>query len=155
MLIVDSLTDQSSSLLDTINSPRNLRRLSLPEMAQLAQELRETIITTVSQTGGHLAPSLGVVELSIALHYVFDTPRDRLVWDVGHQAYAHKLLTGRREQFATLRQYKGMSGFPKRGEKPLRYGRGRPQFDLDLLRPGHGHGQMHAKGSRQGGGHHR
>nr|WP_321466830.1 1-deoxy-D-xylulose-5-phosphate synthase [uncultured Desulfobulbus sp.] len=118
MLIVDSLTDQSSSLLDTINSPRNLRRLSLPEMAQLAQELRETIITTVSQTGGHLAPSLGVVELSIALHYVFDTPRDRLVWDVGHQAYAHKLLTGRREQFATLRQYKGMSGFPKRGESP-------------------------------------
>ncbi|MGD9950098.1 MAG: 1-deoxy-D-xylulose-5-phosphate synthase [Desulfobulbus sp.] len=118
MLIVDSLTDQSSSLLDTINSPRDLRRLSLPQMAQLAQELRETIITTVAQTGGHLAPSLGVVELSIALHYVFDTPKDRLVWDVGHQAYAHKLLTGRREQFATLRQYKGMSGFPKRGESP-------------------------------------
>ena len=118
MLIVDSLTDQSSSLLDTINSPRDLRRLSLPQMAQLAQELRETIITTTAQTGGHLAPSLGVVELSIALHYVFDTPRDRLVWDVGHQAYAHKLLTGRREQFASLRQYKGMSGFPKRGESP-------------------------------------
>jgi len=118
MLIVDSLTDQSSSLLDTINSPRDLRRLSLPQLAQLAQELRETIITTTAQTGGHLAPSLGVVELSIALHYVFDTPRDRLVWDVGHQAYAHKLLTGRREQFATLRQYKGMSGFPKRGESP-------------------------------------
>lgn len=118
MLIVDSLTDHSSSLLDTINSPRDLRRLSLPQMAQLAQELRETIITTVAQTGGHLAPSLGVVELSIALHYVFDTPRDRLVWDVGHQAYAHKLLTGRRDRFATLRQYKGMSGFPKRGESP-------------------------------------
>ena len=118
MLIVDSLTDQTSSLLDTINSPRDLRRLSLPQMVQLAQELRETIINTVAQTGGHLAPSLGVVELSIALHYVFDTPRDRLVWDVGHQAYAHKLLTGRRNQFDTLRQYKGMSGFPKRGESP-------------------------------------
>ncbi len=118
MLIVDSLTDQSSSLLDTINSPRDLRRLSLPQMAQLARELRETIIATTARTGGHLAPSLGVVELSIALHYVFDTPRDRLVWDVGHQAYAHKLLTGRREQFPTLRQYKGMSGFPKRGESP-------------------------------------
>ncbi|MGE4560014.1 MAG: 1-deoxy-D-xylulose-5-phosphate synthase, partial [Desulfobulbus sp.] len=118
MLIVDSLTDQSSSLLDTINSPRDLRRLSLPQMARLAQELRETIITTVAQTGGHLAPSLGVVELTIALHYVFDTPRDRLVWDVGHQTYAHKLLTGRRDQFPTLRQYKGLSGFPKRGESP-------------------------------------
>ncbi len=118
MLIVDSLLDHSSSLLDTINSPCDLRRLSLPQLTQLAQELRETIITTTAQTGGHLAPSLGVVELSIALHYVFDTPKDRLVWDVGHQAYAHKLLTGRREQFSTLRQYKGMSGFPKRGESP-------------------------------------
>ena len=116
MLIVDSLTDQTSSLLDTIDSPRDLRRLSLPQMELLAQELRETIITTVAETGGHLAPSLGVVELTMALHYVFDTPRDRLVWDVGHQAYAHKLLTGRRDRFTTLRQYKGLSGFPKRGE---------------------------------------
>nr|WP_320011830.1 1-deoxy-D-xylulose-5-phosphate synthase [uncultured Desulfobulbus sp.] len=118
MLIVDSLTDRPSTLLDTINSPRDLRRLNVPQMSQLAQELRDTIINTVAANGGHLAPSLGVVELSIALHYVFDTPRDRLVWDVGHQAYAHKLLTGRRDTFSTLRQYKGMSGFPKRGESP-------------------------------------
>ncbi|MBM9612782.1 1-deoxy-D-xylulose-5-phosphate synthase [Desulfobulbus rhabdoformis] len=118
MLIVDSLTDHPSTLLDTINSPRDLRHLSLSQMSQLAQELRDTIINTVAQNGGHLAPSLGVVELSIALHYVFDTPRDRLVWDVGHQSYAHKLLTGRRDAFSTLRQYKGLSGFPKRGESP-------------------------------------
>ncbi len=118
MLIVDSPTEPIASLLDTVNSPRDLRKLSLPQLEQLAKELRKTIITTVAQTGGHLAPSLGVVELSIALHYVFNTPHDRLVWDVGHQAYAHKLLTGRRDQFATLRQYKGLSGFPKRGESP-------------------------------------
>ena len=80
---------------------------------KLAQEIRELIVQTVARTGGHLAPSLGVVELTIALHYVFDTPADKLIWDVGHQSYAHKILTGRREQFATLRQYKGMSGFPK------------------------------------------
>ena len=116
MLIVDSPTDRTSSLLATIDSPRDLRRLSLPQMELLAQELRETIIATVAETGGHLAPSLGAVELTMALHHVFDTPRDRLIWAVGHQAYAHKLLTGRRDRFATLRQYKGLSGFPKRGE---------------------------------------
>ena len=116
MLIVDSPTDHRSALLDAIDSPRDLRRLSLAQMEALAQELRDTIIATVAETGGHLAPSLGVVELTMALHYVFDTPRDRLVWDVGHQAYAHKLLTGRRDQFATLRQHKGLSGFPKRVE---------------------------------------
>lgn len=116
MLIVDSQTNQRCSLLDTIHSPHDLRRLSPPEMDVLAQEIRETIIATVAQTGGHLAPSLGVVELTLALHYVFDTPRDKLIWDVGHQAYAHKLLTGRKDRFATLRQYKGMSGFPKRSE---------------------------------------
>jgi 1-deoxy-D-xylulose-5-phosphate synthase len=116
MLIVDSQTNQRCSLLDTIHSPNDLRRLSLPEMDVLAQEIRETIIATVAQTGGHLAPSLGVVELTLALHYVFDTPRDKLIWDVGHQAYAHKLLPGRKDRFATLRQYKGLSGFPKRSE---------------------------------------
>ncbi len=116
MLIADPQTDQRSNLLDAIDSPQDLRRLSLLEMESLAQEIRETLIATVAETGGHLAPSLGVVELTLALHYVFDTPHDRLVWDVGHQAYAHKLLTGRKDQFATLRQYKGMSGFPKRAE---------------------------------------
>jgi 1-deoxy-D-xylulose-5-phosphate synthase len=116
MLKVDTPAEGQGKLLDTIHSPQDLRRLNLSEMEILAQEIRETLITTVSQTGGHLAPSLGVVELTIALHYVFDTPHDRLVWDVGHQSYAHKLLTGRKDRFATLRQYKGMSGFPKRTE---------------------------------------
>jgi 1-deoxy-D-xylulose-5-phosphate synthase len=102
-----------TTLLDQIQSPADIRTLSLRELAELAQDIRENIIETVSRTGGHLAPSLGVVELTIALHYIFDTPHDKLIWDVGHQSYAHKILTGRREQFATLRQYKGMSGFPK------------------------------------------
>ncbi len=101
------------TLLDTIESPFDIRDLSIRELEELAADIREAIVTTVSQTGGHLAPSLGVVELTIALHYVFDTPDDKLIWDVGHQSYAHKILTGRREQFSTLRQYQGMSGFPK------------------------------------------
>ena len=105
--------EQGACLLPNINSPKDIRELSLKELAQLAQELRDTIIHTVSKTGGHLAPGLGVVELTLALHYVFDTPNDKLIWDVGHQSYAHKLITGRREFFASLRQYKGMSGFPK------------------------------------------
>ncbi len=105
-------------ILDKINSPADLRQIPKEELASLAQELRDTIIDTVSKTGGHLAPSLGVVELTIALHYAFDTPKDRIVWDVGHQAYAHKLLTGRRDRFNTLRQYGGISGFPKRDESP-------------------------------------
>ncbi|MEJ5329897.1 MAG: 1-deoxy-D-xylulose-5-phosphate synthase [Desulfobaccales bacterium] len=103
-------------LLSTISSPADLKKLSFEQLPQVAQEIRETIISTVSKTGGHLAPSLGVVELTLALHYVFDAPRDKIVWDVGHQAYAHKLLTGRQEQFHTLRQYGGISGFPKRAE---------------------------------------
>jgi 1-deoxy-D-xylulose-5-phosphate synthase len=105
-------------LLDTVNNPQELKKLSPELLPQLAQEIREKIISTVSKTGGHLAPSLGVVELTIALHYVFDCPRDKIVWDVGHQAYAHKLLTGRQDRFHTLRQYGGLSGFPKRGESP-------------------------------------
>ena len=116
MLIVDPQTERQGKFLDTIDSPQDLRRLNLLELEILAQEIRETLIATVAQTGGHLAPSLGVVELTLALHYVFDTPHDKLVWDVGHQAYTHKLLTGRRDQFTTLRQYRGMSGFPKRTE---------------------------------------
>jgi 1-deoxy-D-xylulose-5-phosphate synthase len=95
-----------------------LKRLSLKELGQLAAELREEIITTCSINGGHLAPSLGVVELTLALHRVFDSPRDKIVWDVGHQAYAHKLLTGRRDRFKTLRTLGGISGFPKRAESP-------------------------------------
>jgi len=105
-------------LLDRINSPADLKLLNIKELETLAAELRQTIIKTVAQTGGHLAPSLGVVELTLAIHYVFDTPDDKLIWDVGHQCYAHKLLTGRRERFATLRQYQGLSGFPKREESP-------------------------------------
>jgi len=99
--------------LKDIKSPADLRGLQISELENIAADLRETIIETVSKTGGHLGPSLGVVELTIALHYVFNTPADKLVWDVGHQVYAHKLLTGRQEQFPTLRQYKGLSGFPK------------------------------------------
>ena len=105
-------------LLDTINSPDDLRQIPEEELPKLADELRETIIETVSKTGGHLAPSLGVVDLTVALHYAFDTPKDKIIWDVGHQAYAHKLLTGRRDRFSTLRQYGGISGFPKREESP-------------------------------------
>jgi 1-deoxy-D-xylulose-5-phosphate synthase len=105
-------------ILDGIASGADLARLTPGELEQLAAEIRETIITTVARTGGHLAPSLGVVELTLALHTVFPTPRDKIVWDVGHQCYAHKLLTGRRERFNTLRQYGGISGFPKRTESP-------------------------------------
>ena len=103
-------------LLDTINNPQDLKKLPPELLPQLAQEIRQKIISTVARTGGHQAPSLGVVDLTVALHYVFDCPRDKIVWDVGHQAYAHKLLTGRQDRFHTLRQHGGLSGFPKRGE---------------------------------------
>mgnify|MGYP006277234879 FL=1 len=105
-------------ILERIDSPADLKQLTIQEMEQLAGEIRETIIDTVSKTGGHLAPSLGVVELTLALHYVFDTPRDKIIWDVGHQAYTHKLVTGRRDRFHTLRTLGGISGFPKRAESP-------------------------------------
>jgi 1-deoxy-D-xylulose-5-phosphate synthase len=107
---------KETRILDTINSPADLKELNLQELEQLAGEIREKIVETVSETGGHLAPSLGVVELTIALHYVFDAPKDKIIWDVGHQAYAHKLITGRRDRFHTLRTYGGISGFPKREE---------------------------------------
>ncbi len=116
MLMTEPLQDRQTNLLDTIDSPADLRQLGPEMLDNLAREIRTKIIRTVARTGGHLAPSLGVVELTIALHYVFDTPHDKLIWDVGHQAYAHKLLTGRRDKFHTLRQYKGLSGFPKRAE---------------------------------------
>ncbi|MFZ5925221.1 MAG: 1-deoxy-D-xylulose-5-phosphate synthase [Bacillota bacterium] len=105
-------------LLDSLDLPGDLKTLALQDLKQLASEIREEIINTVSKTGGHLAPSLGVVELAVALHAVLDSPRDRIIWDVGHQAYAHKLLTGRYRAFATLRQYGGISGFPRRDESP-------------------------------------
>ena len=105
-------------ILDKVNNTQDLRALPQEELATLAGEVRQEIIDVVSKTGGHLASSLGVVELTIALHYAFDTPHDRIVWDVGHQAYAHKILTGRRAQFPTLRQHGGLSGFPKRDESP-------------------------------------
>ena len=105
-------------LLEKINRPQDLHRLSMTEMNRLAQEIRELIIDTVSKNGGHLASNLGVVELTLALHRVFNSPVDRVVWDVGHQAYVHKILTGRRDAFSTLRQFGGISGFPKLTESP-------------------------------------
>lgn len=105
-------------LLSNIKSPDDLKAMNLKQMTMLAQELRRKIVETVAETGGHLAPNLGVIELTIALHYVFNAPFDRIIWDVGHQSYAHKLLTGRLDRFHTLRQYGGISGFPKRAESP-------------------------------------
>src|SRR5580700_5590596 len=109
-------TSSKTPLLDTIASPLDLRRLKESDLAQVANELRAETIDAVSVTGGHLGAGLGVVELTVALHYVFDTPNDRLVWDVGHQAYPHKILTGRRDRIRTLRQGAGLSGFTKRAE---------------------------------------
>jgi 1-deoxy-D-xylulose-5-phosphate synthase len=105
-------------LLDKINSPADLKRLPQSELPRLASEIRKKMVDVVSKTGGHLAPSLGVVELAIAIHYVFDAPKDKIIWDVGHQSYPHKLLTGRREQFDTLRQHGGLSGFTRMSESP-------------------------------------
>ncbi len=106
----------AQTILDTINSPKDLRELAPEKLPQLAAELRKFIIEIVATKEGHLGASLGVVELTLALHYVFNTPEDLLVWDVGHQAYGHKILTGRRDEFHTNRQLKGISGFPKRSE---------------------------------------
>ncbi|MEE8205650.1 MAG: 1-deoxy-D-xylulose-5-phosphate synthase [Nitrospinaceae bacterium] len=105
-----------SRLLDGINGPQDLKKLKKEDLPALAAEIRETLLSTISKTGGHLGSNLGVVELTLAMHYVFDSPRDKFVWDVGHQSYVHKLLTGRRERFHTLRQYDGLSGFTKREE---------------------------------------
>lgn len=105
-------------ILKKINSPFDLKKLSLSELQQLAQEIRNYLLEVVASNGGHLAPNLGVVELTLAIHSVYSSPIDKIVWDVGHQAYVHKLLTGRFEEFKTLRQYQGISGFPKRSESP-------------------------------------
>ncbi|MFB3884325.1 MAG: 1-deoxy-D-xylulose-5-phosphate synthase [Thermodesulfobacteriota bacterium] len=105
-------------ILDRIEAPQDVKKLDFEELERLCREIRKEIISTVSKNGGHLASNLGIVELTIALHHVFDLPTDKLVWDVGHQTYTHKLLTGRRDRFHTLRQYEGISGFPKREESP-------------------------------------
>ena len=104
------------NILETINKPQDLKKLSFDELKLLAAEIRQFLICSVSKTGGHLAPSLGVVELTLAIHKIFNSPVDKIVWDVGHQAYVHKILTGRRKDFVTLRQFGGISGFPKRSE---------------------------------------
>ena len=103
-------------LLDTIRTPAELRKLRVEQLRQVADELRKETIDAVSVTGGHFGAGLGVVELTTAIHYIFDTPRDRLIWDVGHQAYPHKILTGRRDRIRTLRTGGGLSGFTKRAE---------------------------------------
>src|SRR4051812_33297161 len=105
-----------TSVLDRAATPEDLRRLDVEELRQLADELRAELIDAVSNTGGHLGAGLGVVELTVALHYIFNTPTDRLIWDVGHQAYPHKILTGRRDRIRTLRAGGGLSGFTKRSE---------------------------------------
>jgi len=116
-----------SRILDTVNDPADLKRLSLAELKQLAQEIREEIIDCISKIGGHFAPNLGAVEITLALHSVLDSPRDKIIWDVGHQSYPHKLITGRRERFHTLKQLGGISGYCKRAESPH-----------DLIEAGHG-----------------
>ena len=102
--------------LPKIKSPEDIKNFSTEELQELCDELRSYIIDTVTEVGGHLAPTLGVIELTVALHYLFDTPKDKLVWDVGHQGYAHKIITGRFKEFRTIRKYDGISGFLKRSE---------------------------------------
>ena len=108
--------DAYMSILDSINTPEDLKKVSEDSLIQLCQEIRQKIIDDCAENPGHLGSSLGVVELTVALHYILDTPYDNLVWDVGHQSYAHKILTGRKEQFKTKRIYGGISGFPKISE---------------------------------------
>ena len=101
------------NILSKTNTPEDLKKLSISEKQELATELRKLVIQTVSKTGGHLASNLGVVELTIALHSVFDMPKDKIVWDVGHQTYVHKILTGRKDKIGTIRSFNGLAGFPK------------------------------------------
>src|SRR5476649_672541 len=107
---------KAGALLETINIPADLRKLKESDLNEVVKELRQFIVDIVSVHGGHFGASLGVVELTVALHYIFNTPYDQLVWDVGHQAYGHKILTGRRDEFYTNRKYNGIAGFPKRSE---------------------------------------
>ncbi|UCF89205.1 MAG: 1-deoxy-D-xylulose-5-phosphate synthase, partial [bacterium] len=109
---------EKAPILPWINSPSDLWDLNVRQLEQLAGEVREVILDVVSRNGGHLASNLGAVELTLALHHVFRMPQDKIIWDVGHQAYTHKLITGRRDRFGTLRTKGGISGFPKRKESP-------------------------------------
>ncbi|HVV26431.1 MAG TPA: 1-deoxy-D-xylulose-5-phosphate synthase N-terminal domain-containing protein, partial [Rhizomicrobium sp.] len=111
-----NIPNTKTPLLDQVDLPEDLRKLPRPALRQFADELRTDLIDTVSVTGGHFGSSLGVVELTTALHYVFDTPRDRIIWDVGHQAYPHKIVTGRRGRIRSIRQGGGLSGFTRRSE---------------------------------------
>ena len=120
------------AILETINSPDDLKKLPLSQLPAVAAELRRMIIETCAKNGGHLAPSLGVVELTIALHRVFNSPADKIIWDVGHQAYAHKILTGRRERFSTLRTLNGIIRLPQAGRIAPRRFRRRPLLHLHL-----------------------
>jgi 1-deoxy-D-xylulose-5-phosphate synthase len=113
------MSHQLYPLLHNIHDPAGLRLLPRAQLGELATEVRAFILDSVSKTGGHLSSNLGTVELTVALHYVFNTPQDRLVWDVGHQTYAHKILTGRRDRMGSLRQLGGLSGFPQRSESPF------------------------------------
>ena len=144
------MTGQSTTpLLDTVDVPADIRRLRPDQLRQLADELRQETISAVSVTGGHLGAGLGVVELTVALHYVFDTPRDRLIWDVGHQAYPHKIVTGRRSRIRTLRQEGGLSGFTKRCGERIRPVRRGALLDLDLGRARHGRGARSRRRQQQ------
>ena len=105
-------------LIEKITKPEDIKTLTIDKLKELATEIREVIIETVATNGGHLASNLGTVDLTIALHYVFNSPEDKIIWDVGHQAYTHKLLTGRFNEFSTIRKQNGLSGFPKRTESP-------------------------------------
>src|ERR1700748_2208211 len=111
-----SIPNTKTPLLDRVDLPEDLRKLDKSQLRQFADELRTDLIDIVSVTGGHFGAGLGVVELTVALHYVFDTPKDKVIWDVGHQAYPHKILTGRKDQMATIRKGGGLSGFTKRSE---------------------------------------
>jgi 1-deoxy-D-xylulose-5-phosphate synthase len=113
------MTDSSHTpLLDTIDDPSDIRKLDVAELRQLCTDIRTFLIDSVARTGGHLGAGLGTVELAVALHYAFQTPEDKIIWDVGHQAYPHKIITGRKDRFHTIRQYGGISGFLKRKESP-------------------------------------
>jgi 1-deoxy-D-xylulose-5-phosphate synthase len=118
LVLVKHLETVNYSVLKNVEFPVDIRKLNIAELNTLAQEIRSLIINTVASSGGHLASSLGTVELTLALHYVFNTPQDKIIWDVGHQTYAHKIITGRKEKFATLRRKNGLSGFPRREESP-------------------------------------